>query len=752
MSGPGNGDLDDRLARILGKVGHAGTPAAGQPAPPNSATPAATIPSDPQQRQARIVGLLEQRDAATAEPLARDARVAYPDSSETARLHGIALLMMGRTAEARDALQTALRLQPGNIEASSNLASALLADGDADAAVALLKKVVVARPDDPALRNNLANALRAAGDDEGACKAYLAALSVAPNHLGATLNLAAIEISLGLHTDAEARLRAVLATQPHPEAFLLLGHALNHQQRYAEAQTAYDQAAELAPHDARYPYQAGLMADEQHHYAEAAQRYRRTLQLDPDMRLAEGQLLFVLRRGYEWAAAESLGRRIRTNATNGSGDVDPFAFLAEDASPAEQLACAQSRAAKVLGATQPTLRRVHFDHPPRALDEPLRIGFVSAGFHAHATALLVAVMFEELGQRGDLELHLFATTPNDASDARQRLRKAAHSFHDVAGQPAVAIAQRVNDAHIDILIDVDGWCAGGMPAVFALRPAPVQASWLAYPGTTGAPFIDYLIADRFLIPESSRRFYSETIAYLPRCYQPSDNARPIFTAPPRSAFGLPADAVVFASFNNSWKLNTSSFARMCAVLREVDGSVLWLLAAGRDADARLRSAAQSHGIDPRRLVFSPALPHLQHLARYQLADLFLDTNPYNAHTTASDAIWAGCPVLTRPGETFASRVAGSLNHYLGMPELIARDDDAFVATAARFGNDRPVLASVRERLATQREVSGLFDMEVFARDFAALLLDMDARHRKGMPPKPIVMPEPMSEGWGRLGG
>lgn len=746
MTGPDHGDLDARLTRILGKVGHTATPAASQTPPPVAT--AETVPLDLQQRLARIVELLEQRDAATAEPLARDARDAYPDASEAARLHGIALLMMGRTIEARDALETALRLQPGNIEAGSNLASALLADGDADGAVALLEKVVAARPDDPALRNNLANAQRAAGDDEGARKAYLAALSLAPNHLGATLNLAAVELSLGLHEDAEARLRAVLAAQPHPEALLLLGHALNHQQRYAEAQAAYDQAAQQAPNDARHPYQAGLMADEQHHYAEAAQRYRRALQLDPAMRLAEGQLLFVLRREYEWAEAEPLARRIRAYATDGSGDVDPFVFLAEDAGPAEQLACAQSRAAKVLRVGQSTLRRVHFDHPPRAADTPLRVGFVSAGFHAHATALLVAVMFEELGRRDDLELHLFATTPDDGSDVRQRLHKAAHSFHDVAGQHAATIAQRVNDAHIDILIDVDGWCAGAMPAVFALRPAPVQASWLAYPGTTGAPFIDYLIADRFLIPESSHRFYSEAIAYLPRCYQPSDNARPILAAPPRSAFGLPTDAVVYASFNNSWKFNTASFARMCAVLREVPGSVLWLLDAGRNADARLRSAAQSHGIDPRRLVFTPALPHLQHLARYQLADLFLDTNPYNAHTTASDAIWAGCPVLTRPGETFASRVAGSLNHYLGMPELIARDDDAFVATAARLGNDRPVLATMRERLATQREISGLFDMEVYAQDFAALLHKMDERRRKGLPPKPIATPEPVRNGWG----
>ncbi|MBU6417067.1 MAG: UDP-N-acetylglucosamine-peptide N-acetylglucosaminyltransferase, partial [Xanthomonadaceae bacterium] len=346
-----------------------------------------------------------------------------------------------------------------------------------------------------------------------------------------------------------------------------------------------------------------------------------------------------------------------------------------------------------------------------------------------------------MGRHNDVEVHLFATTPDDGSDVRARLRQAAHAFHEVAQQPVTAIAQRVHDADIDVLIDVDGWCAGGVPGVFALRPAPVQASWLAYPGTSGAPFIDYLIADHFLVPEPLQRFYSESVAYLPRCYQPSDTTRAIGVPPPRAAFGLPDDVTIFASFNNSWKLNAASFSRMGAVLREVPGSVLWLLDYGSDANARLREAARVRGLDPHRLVFSPALPHLQHLARYRLADLFLDTNPYNAHTTASDAIWAGCPVLTRPGETFASRVAGSLNHHLGMPELIARDDKAFIDTAIRFGNDRSVLAALRERLTSLRKTSGLFDMQAYARDFAALLLAMHQRSRSGLSPQSITFPK-----------
>jgi predicted O-linked N-acetylglucosamine transferase (SPINDLY family) len=699
---------------------------------------------------ARVIEPLQRGDAGAAEALARTLRGDHPDDAELARLHGVALLMLGRTAEAADAMQEALHIAPANVEAQSNLASALLAEGKTGEAVELLERAVAARPGDAALRNNLANALRAAGDDAAAREAYLDALAIEPNHFNAIVNLAATELSLGLAAQAETRLRDVLAKQPHPQALLLLGHTLHRQHRYAEAQAIYERAAKIAPNAAQFPYQAGLMADEQHHYAEAAQLYRRALQLDPNLRLAEGQLLFVLRREYDWNGAEPLSQHVRARALDGSGEIDPFAFLAEDATAAEQLACARAHAARVEQDTRPLRQHLHFKHVTRGAHSPLKVGFVSAGFGApmgvpHATAVLTAAMFEELGKLEDIELHLIATTPDTGSPIRQRLREAAHAFHEIALQPIDAVAQRVHDAGIDVLIDVDGWCAGGLPGVFALRPAPVQAGWLAYPGSSGAAFIDYLIADRFLIPESLQRFYSESIAYLPRCYQPSDPARPVGASPPRSAFGLPSDAVVFASFNNAWKLNATSFNRMVAVLREVPGSVLWLLATSREADARLRDAARVRGLDPHRLVFSPSLPHLQHLARYKLADLFLDTNPYNAHTTASDAIWAGCPVLTRPGETFASRVAGSLNHHLGMPELIARDDQAFIEAAIRFGSDLSVLTALHQRLAKQREKSGLFDMQGYADDFAALLRAMHERQRKGLPPEHIVMAEPERE-------
>jgi len=334
---------------------------------------------------------------------------------------------------------------------------------------------------------------------------------------------------------------------------------------------------------------------------------------------------------------------------------------------------------------------------------------------------LTVALFEQLRAQGMLELHLFALTGDDGSPIRQRLQQAANTLHDVSAQPHQHIARRIREAGIDVLFDLRGWGGGGTPQVLAMRPAPVQVNWLAYPGTSGAPWIDHVLADAFVLPDALAPAFSENVRRLPRAFQPSDNTRVLEPAPSREDCGLPAQGMVLCCFNNSYKLNPRSMQRLLAVLQGIPGSVLWLLSGPGNADARLRSAARPAQLDPARLVFMAKLPHPQYLARYQLADLFLDTNPYNAHTTASDALWAGCPVLTCPGATFAARVAGSLNHQLGLEHMNVADDATFVATASALGNDPAALAAVRAELAQARERSGLFDMAAFARDLSALL-------------------------------
>ncbi|HJU07258.1 MAG TPA: tetratricopeptide repeat protein [Rhodanobacteraceae bacterium] len=680
-----------------------------------------------------VVALIERGDAAGAEARALQALNTQKNDAELTRLHGVALLMLGRAAEARVEFERAIELAPQEFAAYCNLSSALLSLDDPPGALHAIERALAVMPANAPLWNALANACVACGDHQRARNVYRAALNDAPDDPRLLLNLAATEMALGEMSEAERLVRTVLAHTQVPQAWLLLGHIHRSQRQFERARQAYERGAALAPGDAIFPHHCGLVDEELNRFESALGEYRRALKLNPDLVPALSQLAFVQRRVYDWRDSDAFGAKLRSLALQGNPDVAPFSLLAENSTAEEQLACARAQARRVISRTGGG-RLLHA--PAKPADAPLRVGFVSAGFHAHPTALLVAHLFEELAKL-DLEIHLFATSPDDGSAIRQRLRATAQEFHDVSALTPAMVAQRTRDAGIDILIDLDVWCGGGMPGAFALRPAPIQVNWLGYPGTSGAEFYDYIIADRFVLPEGLREHFSERVVYLPRCYQPSDATREIPESPPRRAFHLPEDSVVFASFNNSWKLNAQSFARMCAVLREAPGSVLWLLDAGREADERLRAMAQAYGVDPRRLVFSPKLPHAQHLGRHALADLFLDTHPYNAHTTASDALWAGCPVLTCPGDTFAARVAGSLNHHLKMDAMNARDEREFIETAVNLARDSGSLSALRIRLQRRKRETGLFEMRGYARDFAALLHAMWVRKREGSPPEDI---------------
>nr|WP_275584589.1 tetratricopeptide repeat protein [Stenotrophomonas sp. NLF4-10] len=514
--------------------------------------------------------------------------------------------------------------------------------------------------------------------------------------------------------------RALQLRADHPEALARLGRARWMQGRHDEAASLLQHASMQAPQHPGIALWLGHALEDAGQPEAAADAYRRAHALLPDEAYIAAQRLNWQRRLCDWRGLDALSRQVRDAVAQGNPAVEPFAFLSEDAGAAEQLACARQRAQAVAGSLRP------LPPAPVRLSGPLRVGFLSNGFGAHPTGLLTVALFEQLRMQPALQVHLFALNRGDGSAIRRRLQAAAHTLHDVAGQPHAAIAGHIRAAGIDILFDLRGWGGGGAPEVLALRPAPVQVNWLAYPGTSGAPWIDHVLADAFVLPPALEPAFSENVLRLPRAFQPSDNTRIVEEPPARGDCGLPergedGGGIVFCCFNNSYKLNPRSVGRLLRVLHGVPGSVLWLLAGPGHADERLREVARQQGVEPARLVFMPKLPHPHYLARYRHADLFLDTHPYNAHTTASDALWAGCPVLTAPGATFASRVAGSLNHHLGLDEMNVADDEAFVATAIALGNDPAALHGLRQRLAAARRDSGLFDMAGFARDFAVLL-------------------------------
>jgi predicted O-linked N-acetylglucosamine transferase (SPINDLY family) len=544
-----------------------------------------------------------------------------------------------------------------------------------------------------------------------------------PQDAMAWIMLAECELDAGDARAGEAAAQRALTLRPgHPEALARLGRAQWMQNRHAEAVASLRAAAANAPNHPGISVWLGHVLEEVGEAEAASDAYAHAYALAPQEPQLAAYLLAWRRKLCDWRDLDALALQVREAVRQGRAMVEPFAFLSEDSTPAEQLQCARLRAAPLANGIRPL--------PPPASRSGARprVGFLSNGFGAHPTGLLTVALFEALRAADEVDLHLFALNGDDGSPIRQRLQSATQ-LHDVAGSPHALVAQRIRTAGIDVLFDLRGWGGGGAPEVLAMRPAPVQVNWLAYPGTSGAPWIDYVLADAFVLPEALAPHFSERVVRLPRCFQPTDTARMIPAAPSRRECGLPertnnGTGIVFCCFNNSYKLNPRSMTRALAVLREVPGSVLWLLSGPGKADERLRAFAQTQGVEPQRLVFMRKQPHAEYMARLQHADLFLDTEPYNAHTTASDALWAGCPVLTRPGDTFAARVAGSLNHHLGMASMNVDSDSAFIARAVELGRGPTALAALRAELAQRRLDSGLFDMTGFARDFTAAVEGM----------------------------
>jgi predicted O-linked N-acetylglucosamine transferase (SPINDLY family) len=353
----------------------------------------------------------------------------------------------------------------------------------------------------------------------------------------------------------------------------------------------------------------------------------------------------------------------------------------------------------------------------------IRIGYLSSDLQEHAAAYLIAEVLE-LHDRERFEIFAYSHGPGDASPMRQRIRAACEHFIDISREPDDVAAERIRSDDLDILVDLKGYTAGDRLTIMARRPCTVQVTWLGYPGTTGAEFIDCLIADPFLISPEAERAYSERIVRMPHCYQPNDRQRPVGVPLSRSEYRLPEDAFVFCCFNQPYKITPDVFGVWMKLLREIPGSVLWLVESNRWARENLLEGANAQGVSTDRLVFAPRTPYPAHLARYRVVDLALDTFPYTSHTILSDALWCGCPTIALCGETFASRVSGSLLTAAGLPDLITYDLTAYERLAQGIALDAGLLASVRARVAEARDHSPLFDSRAFSRDLEQIYVDL----------------------------
>jgi predicted O-linked N-acetylglucosamine transferase (SPINDLY family) len=634
-------------------------------------------------------------------------------------------------------LTRALAVDPSDAGLWQQLGRVYLAIGRPDQTRAALERALTLAPEAAAGWHLLGLALHAEARHADAVEALRRGLSSPDAVPQQRIALAATLLDASAAgTALDEAARAARECPADAGAPFVLGTVLAALGRHAEAVDAFARATTIDPGLAQAHHNRALALDELGRAEEALAACDAALAAEPTMHAALSQRVFLQRRIGDWAGLAERSRALLDAVRAGSPGVAPFAFLAEPAGAADQLACARIHAAGVLAGAAPALPPT----PPARTGRPPRVGFVSSGFNNHPTALLVAELVERL-RATPVAAVGYATTADDGGAMRRRLRAAFASFHEVHALDAAALAERIRADRIDVLVDLRGYGAGEVSACFARRPAPVQVNWLAYPGTSGAPFIDYLLADRHVVPDAQRAHYSEALLRLPHAFQPSDTTRPIAEPPSRAALALPEAGFVFASFNNTYKIGPAVFDAWRRILAGTPGSVLWLLGAGDGAFAgRLRAAAADAGIDPARLVFQPKLAHDAYLALYRHVDLFLDTWPYGAHTTASDALWAGAPLLTLPGETFASRVGLSLLSTLGLPELIAADADDYVARAATIATRDGEAARLRGRLREARGASALFDMPRFARDFARAMAWMHERAQAGLPPADHDLP------------
>jgi predicted O-linked N-acetylglucosamine transferase (SPINDLY family) len=682
----------------------------------------------------RMAQLLREGAVGEAEALAARARLAFPVAGELARLHGLALLRLGRRREALTALHRAAELAPGNVEVQLDLADVALGDGRPDSAIERLQAVLGRMPGQPVVLQALGVALMVAARCEEARDVFLEASRAAPQYAGLRLNLAEAELELGDAVQALAHVREALQRVPRlAAAHAVLGHVLRAQGQLAAAADAWLEAERLAPDEPHHAFQAARMLEETGRIGDAAAAYARTLQRVPHSGAALSRLAFARRRLADWQEQDVLGARLRESVAAGGHDIVPFALLVEPVDRALQLKAATAFAHSIDQHMAPLRRQLAFAWPRPAPDAAIRVGLICDGFGEHPTGRAVVALVEALAASGGLALHLFATGADDRGPIRRRLAAAA-PVHALDTLPPAQAARAIHALDIEVLFDLTGYGAHTHADLLALRPAPLQVAWLAYPGSTGAPWIDYLLADTVVLPASHRAHYSEKVLRLPRCFMPVDPAPVSAPTPTRENCGLPATGVVFACFNAISKLTPATFACFMRILRDVPGSVLWLRSGPDGADARLRAAAAALEVAPQRLAFLPTLPHEQYLARYALVDLILDTQPCGARTTAADALRTGCPLLTCAGDTYAGRVAASLLHHAHLPELVADDADAFVAMAVQLGRDRNALAAIRGQVSRLPSQSPVFDIAGFAADFRHVAQTIGVRHRIGRPP------------------
>lgn len=614
---------------------------------------------------------------------------------------GTDLHLKGHLAQAKASYEQVLEMQPKHFAALHFLGVIASQCRNPSLAEELIGKAIAIKPDFAEALNNRGIALQELRRFDEALASYDKAIAIKPDYAKALYNR---------------------------------GSTLKELKRLDEALGSYDRAISLQPDYAEAFHNRGLALQELKRLDEALASYDQALAIKPDLDFLFGFRLGLVMSLCDWRGLSRQLLELEEAVVKGQKATNPFSLLGLIDNPQLQL-----RASQMYVASKHPPAEMTWNFGKRRPDKKIRIGYYSADLHNHATSYLMAELFEAHDTQL-FELYCFSFGPDSQDEMRQRVSRAFENFYDVADKSDLEIVRMSRDLEIDIAVDLKGFTQDARTGIFSERCAPIQVNYLGYPGSMAAPYFDYIIADKTLIPQASQQHYSEKIVYLPHSYQVNDSKRQIsqqlFT---KQELGLPETGFVFCCFNNSYKILPATFDGWMRLLKAVDGSVLWLLEGNPTAARNLRQEAEARGVDSSRLVFAERMELQDHLARHRLADLFIDTLPYNAHTTASDALWAGLPVLTQLGKSFAARVAASLLTALDLPELITETQEQYESKAITLAKYPVLLNEIKDKLAQNRLTSTLFNGQIFARHIEAAFTEMYQCYVSGQAPDHITI-------------
>ena len=683
--------------------------------------------SPPQEAINQLANLFNQGKLAAVAHQAEALTKRYPNSIVIWSFLGGAHQGLGQATEAAKAFRRVTELNPQYSEAHNNLGIALQQLGKSEESVKSFQKALSLKPDYSQAYYNMGIALKEMGKLNLAIGAYQKSLSLDPTNWEAYGNMGLAFKDNGDWTEAVAAYEAALAINPNDaDLSSNMGNALKDQGKLEEAIEAYNKSLSLKPDCAEAYNNMGNALKDQGKLEEAIEAYNKALSIKPDYAEALSQAYWVGALMSDWKYISTIKHRIQFEQLTGITSVYGLLALADE--PTMHLEKVRDHAMKKYSCT-PKCKIKPFQKSKR-----IKLGYFSSYFRQHPVSILSAQMLE-LHNKEQFETFAFHYGPDNNDKYNLRIQESFCNFINVSNLSDKDIAELACEKGIDIAIELNGYMHDGRMGILAHRPAPIQINYLAYPGTMGADFYDYIVGDHVVIPKVQRNNYSEKIIYLPNCYMPQDNTRQSSEKLlNRTDCGLPVTGFVFCCFNNSFKISSNEFDIWIRLLKSVEGSIIWLLKTNKWAEENLRSEAEKRGITPSRLVFADKLPLNEHLQRIKHADLFLDTFNFNAHTTASDALWVGLPVVTKIGQGFAARVAGSLLTSIELPELITTSEEEYEALALSLATDPEKLAEIKGKLEHNRNTAPLFDTKTYTKNLERAYTHAYQRYTDGLSP------------------